>query len=313
MAIPLPGNMELLARYGTPAQRRRWLEPLLDGKMRSCFAMTEPEVASSDATNLSTKIQRIGDKYVINGRKWWTSGAMDPRCDLILLIGRGPENEKSALQPSKHRQHTIVLIPMNTPGVRILRHLTVFGYDDAPHGHAEMEFQNVTVDACDALLHVEGGGFEAAQSRLGGGRLHHCMRAIGSAERALELMVRRAESRTAFGRPLSQKDGMLREIGQSRCDIEAARLLTLAGSKAVDIGDVTAARRAVGIAKIEVPRLVSNVLDRAVQAHGGMGVCQDTVLARLYAHIRTLRIADGPDEVHMLSLAKSEVRRIAKL
>lgn len=305
--------MELLARYGTATQKQRWLEPLLDGRIRSCFAMTEPEVASSDATNLSVSIQRRGDMYVINGRKWWTSGAMDPRCKLILLIGRGPEHQGVVERSSKHRQHSIVLIPMDTPGVRIVRHLKVFGYDDAPHGHAEMEFQNVTVDARQALLHVEGGGFEAAQSRLGGGRLHHCMRAIGSAERALELMVTRAGSRTAFGKRLIQKDGMLRKIGKSRCDIEAARLLTLSAARAVDSGDMTTARRAVAVAKIEVPRLVSAVLDRAVQAHGGLGVCQDTVLARMYAHMRTLRIADGPDEVHMLSLAKSEVRRAAKL
>lgn len=305
--------MELLARFGTPKQKQKWLEPLLDGRIRSCFAMTEPDVASSDATNLSVSIEKIRGKYVINGRKWWTSGAIDPRCKLVLLIGRGPNAEGSDERTNKHRRHSIVLIPMNAPGVRIVRHLTVFGYDDAPHGHAEMEFRNVTVESEDSLLHVEGGGFEAAQSRLGGGRLHHCMRAIGSAERALQLMISRARSRTAFGQPLIQKDGVLRAVGQSRCDIEAGRLLTLAAAKAVDSGDMTAARRAVAIAKIEVPRLASAVVDRAVQAHGGLGVCQDSVLSRMYAHLRTLRIADGPDEVHMLSLAKSEVRRVAKL
>lgn len=311
-SAPDTGNMELLARYGTPTQKQRWLKPLLDGKIRSCFAMTEPEVASSDATNLCASIEKLGDKYVINGRKWWTSGAMDPRCAVILLIGRGPHKGGDA-NSGKHKQHTIVLIPMDTPGVRIVRHLKVFGYDDAPHGHAEMEFKNVTVNATDALLHVEGGGFEAAQSRLGGGRLHHCMRAIGSAERALELMVTRATTRSAFGKRLIQKDGVLREIAESRCNIEAARNVTLAAARAVDSGDVSAARRGVAVAKIEVPRLVSAVIDRAVQIHGGLGVCQDTVLARMYAHMRTLRLADGPDEVHKLSLAKSEVRRIAKL
>lgn len=308
--------MELLARYGTPHQKKRWLEPLLEGTIRSCFAMTEPEVASSDATNLSLSIVKQGKDYISNGRKWWTSGAMDPRCELVLLVGRGP-NETGTRAGGKHGLHTIILVPMKTAGVRVLRHLTVFGYDDAPHGHAELEFKNVVVNADEALLHKEGRGFEAAQSRLGGGRLHHCMRSIGSAERALELTTSRAGQREAFGKLLIQKDGVLRAIAQSRCDIEAARLLTLDAARAVDSGDVRATRRAVGIAKISVPRLTCDVVDRAIQVHGGMGVSQDTVLARMLAHARSLRIADGPDEVHAISLAKNEIRaqmvKLAKL
>lgn len=278
--------------------------------------MTEPDVASSDATNLSLQIMKSGNNYVSNGRKWWTSGAMDPRCELILLIGRGPKSTM-ARSSSKHKEHSIILVPMKSRGVRVVRYLSVFGFDDAPHGHAEMEFKNVTVPVEEALLHVEGGGFEAAQSRLGGGRLHHCMRAIGSAERALELMISRAEKREAFGMQLIKKDGILRDIALSRCDIETCRLLTLDAAHAVDSGDVRASRRAVAIAKISVPKLTCDIIDRAVQVHGGMGVCQDTVLARMFAHARALRIADGPDEVHVINLAKSEVkshaRRKAKL
>lgn len=296
-----------MARYGTPQQKKKWLEPLLDGRIRSCFAMTEPDVASSDATKLSLSIIKSGDTYISNGRKWWTSGAMDSRCELILLIGRGPKNS-TAGSGQKHKEHTIILVPMKTSGVRVIRYLSVFGFDDAPHGHAELEFRNVIVPAEEALLYVEGGGFKAAQSRLGGGRLHHCMRSIGSAERALELMISRAEKREAFGTRLIEKDGILRNIAQSRCDIETCRLLTLDAAHAVDSGDVQAARRAVAIAKISVPRLTCDIIDRALQVHGGMGVCQDTVLARMYAHARSLRIADGPDEVHEMALAKHEVK-----
>lgn len=301
--------MELLARYGTEHQKKKWLVPLLSGEIRSCFAMTEPSVASSDATNLSVSITRAGSSYVVNGRKWWTSGAMDPRCKLIFLIGRGPHSAQRAT--NKHQKHTIVLVPMSAPGVRVVRSLTVMGFDDAPHGHAEMEFQDVKVDAGEALLHREGGGFEAAQSRLGGGRLHHCMRSVGSAERALELMLSRAASRVAFGRPLQELGGAADAIAQSRCDIESARLLTQAAAMAVDSGDKRKARQMVAIAKISVPRLTCNVIDRAMQIHGGAGVSQDTVLAQMWAHARALRIADGPDEVHSANLAKGEIRQHA--
>lgn len=295
------GNMELLARFGSPHQKEMWLRPLLSGKIRSCFAMTEPAVASSDATNLRTSITKTSTSYKVNGRKWWTSGASDPRCKLILLVGHGPTHE------TRHNSHSILLIPVHTPGVRITRNLNVFGYDDAPHGHGELEFKNVEVPH-SYLLHREGYGFFCAQSRLGGGRLHHCMRAVGVAERALALSISRARFRTLSDVPLLQKDLFLARIAQSRCDISAARLLVVAAAKAVDSGDKQATRRAVAVAKISVPNLVLQVLDRAIQAHGAHGLCQDNVLARLYAHMRALRIADGPDEVHLLNLGRLETR-----
>lgn len=263
--------------------------------------MTEPAVASSDATNLRTSISKTSSSYVVNGRKWWVSGASDPRCKLVLLIGRGPTSD------TKHTSHSILLIPMHTPGVRIIRNLTVFGYDDAPHGHSELEFSNVTLPY-SSLLHREGDGFFCAQSRLGGGRLHHCMRAVGAAERALSLSISRAQSRTLSNVPLLQKDLFLALIAQSRCDISAARLLVISAAKAVDSDNKYAARKAVAIAKISVPSLVLQVLDRAIQAHGAQGMCQDNVLARLHAHMRALRIADGPDEVHLLNLGRLETR-----
>lgn len=303
--------MELLARYGTPSQKQRWLKPLLDGDIRSCFGMTEPDVASSDALNLSTRIDRNGDRYVINGLKWWTSGAMDSRCKLMLLLGRGPqslENGKHVSDRKRHRQHTVVLIPMDSSGLHVKRYLTVFGFDDAPHGHAEVVLSNVTVGVSDGLLHVEGGGFEAAQSRLGGGRLHHCMRLVGLAERAQELFLARASTRETFGKTLVRNDAVVQGIGQNRCDIETMRAVVRSTARAVDTEDVKAIRKFVGVAKVAVPRLACKVVDRAIQVHGGLGVCQDTLLGMLYAHARSLQIADGPDEVHLQNIAKSDVK-----
>lgn len=301
------GNMELLARYGTPEQKERWLNPLLNGDIRSCFGMTEPDVASSDALNLSTRIDNKGEKYVVDGRKWWTSGAMDPRCKVMLLIGRGPQSLRNG-DSGRHRQHTVVLIPMDSEGVRVERYLTVFGYDDAPHGHAVVSLSNVVLNASDALLHVEGGGFEAAQSRLGGGRLHHCMRLVGLAERAQDLLITRASTRKTFGKTLVQNDAVVQVVGQNRCDIDTMRAVVHSAARAVDTGEVRGIRRAVAVAKVAVPRLACRVVDRAIQVHGGLGVCQDTVLGVLYAHARSLQIADGPDEVHIQNVAKSDIR-----
>lgn len=309
------GNMELLARYGTVEQKRRWLLPLLDGEIRSCFGMTEPDVASSDALNLQTSVERRDGQYVINGRKWWTSGAMDPRCKVMLLVGKGPARANA--ERNRHREHSIVLIPMAAKGLRVVRHLTVFGYDDAPHGHAEVELHDVRVDAADALLHREGGGFEAAQSRLGGGRLHHCMRTVGACARANELAVARVAERRSSGKKLLDNDAVLQTIGQNRCDTESMRALTVTAAAAVDAGDERKARVAVGAAKVVVAQMGCAVVERAIQLHGGMGVSEDCVLARMYAHVRSLRIADGPDEVHVKNVAKEEVRawrqRTAKL
>ncbi|KAI0559442.1 Acyl-COA dehydrogenase [Gracilaria domingensis] len=304
------GNIELLSRFGNERQKQRWLIPLLNGEIRSCFAMTEPEVASSDATNLSTRIESNGTEYCIRGRKWWASGAMDKRCKVILLIGKGPDDVS---KNAKHKQHSIVLIPMSTPGVRVLRPLMVFGYDDAPHGHAEIEFDNVRVDISEALLHVEGGGFEVAQSRLGGGRLHHCMRLIGCGERALELLINRSRERYAFGQALIKNDAVQQQIGECRCKLEAARGVTLRAASLLDSGNVQETRRLIGVAKVIVPQLISEVVDRAIQVHGGLGVCQDSILSIFFVHARTLRIADGPDEAHLLNLAEMEVKSRAKL
>lgn len=305
------GNMELLARYGTPSQKQRWLKPLLEGDIRSCFGMTEPDVASSDALNLSTRIDRDGDRFVINGRKWWTSGAMDPRCKLMLLLGRGPQSIENGIKGSeqkRHRQHSVVLIPMNSTGLKVERFLTVFGYDDAPHGHAEVTLANVTVGASDGLLHVEGGGFEAAQSRLGGGRLHHCMRLVGLAERAQDLLVARASTRETFGKTLIWNDAVIQVTGQNRCDIETMRAVVRSTARTVDTGNEKEIRKSVGVAKVVVPRLACKVVDRAIQIHGGLGVCQDTLLGMLYAQARSLQIADGPDEVHLQNVAKYDAK-----
>ena len=301
-SAPDTGNMEVLVRYGTKEQQNKWLKPLLDGKIRSAFAMTEPGVASSDATNISSLIENDGDNYVINGHKWWTSGAMDPRCKIIIFMGKTDKNAE------RHNQQTMVLVPMDTKGVNIIRPLTVFGYDDAPHGHAEMTFENVRVPKRNVLL-GEGRGFEIAQGRLGPGRIHHCMRLIGMAERALEDLCRRVENRITFGKPISER-GVVREfIADSRIDIEQSRLLTLKAADMMDRVGNKIARAEIAMIKIIVPNMALNVLDRAIQLHGGAGVSGDFWLSHAWAGARTLRLADGPDEVHKAHLAKIELGR----
>ena len=301
-SAPDTGNMEVLVRYGTKEQQDKWLKPLLDGEIRSAFAMTEPGVASSDATNISSLIDHDGDNYVINGHKWWTSGAMDPRCKIIIFMGKTDKNAE------KHNQQTMVLVPMDTKGVNIIRPLTVFGYDDAPHGHAEMTFENVRVPIRNVLL-GEGRGFEIAQGRLGPGRIHHCMRLIGMAERALEDLCRRVENRITFGKPISER-GVVREfIADSRIDIEQSRLLTLKAADMMDRVGNKIARAEIAMIKIIVPNMALSVLDRAIQLHGGAGVSGDFWLSHAWAGARTLRLADGPDEVHKAHLAKIELGR----
>ncbi len=301
-SAPDTGNMEVLIKYGTPEQQERWLKPLMAGEIRSCFGMTEPDVASSDATNIRTRIERQGDHYVINGRKWWSSGAMDPRCKIIILMG------KTDPDAPRHMQQSMILVPMDTPGVTVVRPLTVFGYDHAPHGHAELRLENVKVPASNILL-GEGRGFEIAQGRLGPGRIHHCMRSIGLAERALEMMCDRARQRVTFGKPIAEH-GMIRQmIAQSRIEIDEARLLTLHAARMMDKVGNKAARREIAMIKVAAPNMVCRVLDRAIQIHGAAGVSQDFDLAAAYAHARTLRIVDGPDEVHLDAIAKMELGR----
>jgi len=303
-SAPDTGNMETIARYGSEAIKAEWLTPLLEGRIRSGFAMTEPEVASSDATNITTRIERDGNDYVITGRKWWTSGAGDPRCKVFITMG------KTDPDAAKHSQQSMIVVPSDTPGITVLRNLNVFGYDDAPHGHAEVLFDHVRVPAANILL-GEGRGFEIAQWRLGPGRIHHCMRLIGQAERALELMCKRASSRVAFGKPIAAQTVTQERIAEARCKIDMARLLTLKAAWMMDTAGNKVARTEIAMIKVVAPSMACQVIDWAIQAHGGGGVSDDFPLAYAYANARTLRFADGPDEVHRNAIAKWELGKYA--
>jgi len=303
-SAPDTGNMETIARYGSEESKARWLQPLLEGRIRSAFAMTEPEVASSDATNIATRIERQGDDYVINGHKWWISGASDPRCAIFIVMG------KTDPQAPRHSQQSMVLVPADTPGLRIVRPLNVMGYDDAPHGHVEMFFDNVRVPVGNILL-GEGRGFEIAQGRLGPGRIHHCMRLIGLAERALELMCRRASARVAFGKTVASQTVTQERIAEARCKIDMARLLTLKAAWLMDVAGNKVAKNEIAMIKVVAPRMACEVIDWAIQVHGGGGMCDDFPLAYAYVTARTLRFADGPDEVHRNAIAKLELGKYA--
>jgi acyl-CoA dehydrogenase len=302
-SAPDTGNMEVLVRYASEEIKKRWLAPLLRGEIRSAFAMTEPAVASSDATNIQGRIVRDGDHYVLNARKWWTSGANDPRCKVLIFMGKTDPDH-----PDRHKQQSMIVVPMDTPGVKVLRHLPVFGYDDAPHGHAEMSFTDVRVPAAN-LLFGEGRGFEIAQGRLGPGRIHHCMRLIGVAERALEKMCKRTLSRVAFGRPIAEQTVTLARIADARILIDQTRLLVLDAADKMDKAGNKAAAKEIAMIKVAAPTMACQVLDWAIQAHGGGGVSNDFGLAYAYAHARTLRLADGPDEVHRNQIGKLELAR----
>jgi acyl-CoA dehydrogenase len=303
---PDTGNMEVLVRYGSAEQQHRWLDPLLAGEIRSAFAMTEPGVASSDATNIEAAIRRDGDEYVVSGRKWWTTGALDPRCKILIVMGKTDPSAK------RYRQQSMILVPMDAPGVNVVRALTVFGYDDAPHGHAEIDFADVRVPVAN-VIHGEGAGFEIAQGRLGPGRIHHCMRLIGLAERSLEAMCSRVRGRVTFGKPLAEQGVVMQWIADSRIEIDQARLLTLAAAEKMDRHGNKAARTEIAMIKVVAPNVAQRVVDRAIQAHGGAGVTDDFGLAHAWAAARTLRIADGPDEVHRAAIAKDELARQATL
>lgn len=301
-SAPDTGNMEVLAKYGSAVQQEQWLRPLMDGEIRSAFLMTEPDVASSDATNIETSISREGDEYVINGRKWWSTGAMHPDCKMYIVMGK---TDRNAL---RHRQQSMIIVPADAPGVKVLRALEVYGTVESPHGHAEVQLKNVRVPAGNLIL-GEGRGFEIAQGRLGPGRIHHCMRLIGAAQRALELMCRRVAEREAFGRKIKDFSSIRQAIAKSRCEVEQARLLTLAAADKIDRFGIKKAKDLIAMIKIVCPSMTCSVVDRAIQAHGGMGVSQDTPLSELWIYGRALRLADGPDEVHMYQLGRNTVKQ----